>query len=97
MPCLRYRFADGDAPVAGYRHGVEAGALCMSFERDGVWLNVYLDEDGTSGRVETAAHPVRSARPLCRSDAILLPPVDAVFRFGSAALGSRYSVIQRIT
>ena len=64
------------------------GALCISVERDGVWLHVYLDDSGTSGRVETATHPVRSDRPLCRSDAMSLPPVDGVFRFGSAAIGA---------
>ena len=81
----QYRFAEDGEPVTGYWHGVEAGA-CVSVERDGTWLNVYLDADGASGRVETAAQPDRSERPLCRSDAISLPPIEAVFRFGSAAI-----------
>ena len=54
--------------------------MCISVERDGVWLNVCLDESGTSGRVETATQPVRSDRPLCRSDAMSLPSVEAVLR-----------------
>ncbi|ABK10531.1 conserved hypothetical protein [Burkholderia cenocepacia HI2424] len=87
-PSRQYRFADDGEPVTGYWHGVDAGALCISVERDGVWLNVCLDESGTSGRVETATQPVRSDRPLCRSDAMSLPSVDAVFRFGSAAIGA---------
>ncbi|MBN3734678.1 hypothetical protein G3N98_27640 [Burkholderia sp. Tr-20390] len=85
-PSRQYRFAEDGEPVTGYWHGVEAGALCVSVERDGTWLNVYLDADGASGRVETAAQPDRSERPLCRSDAISLPPIEAVFRFGSAAI-----------
>lgn len=85
-PCRQYRFADGGEPVTGYWHGVDAGALCMSFERDGTWLNVSLDEDGQSGRVETSVEPVRSEGPLCRSDATSLPPIEALFRFGSASL-----------
>ncbi|MDF3083080.1 hypothetical protein [Burkholderia sola] len=87
-PCRQYRFAADGEPVTGYWHGVDDGALCISIERDGVWLNVYLDDGGTGGRVETSTHPVRSDRPLCRSDALSLPPVDAVFRFGSAAIGA---------
>ncbi|WP_254600160.1 hypothetical protein [Burkholderia contaminans] len=85
-PSRQYRFAEDGEPVTGYWHGVEAGALCVSVERDGTWLNVYLDADGASGRVETAAQPVRSECSLCRSDAISLPPIEAVFRFGSAAI-----------
>ena len=87
-PSRQYRFADDGEPVTGYWHGVDAGALCISIERDGMWLNVHLDESGASGHVETTTQPVRSDHPLCRSDAMSLPPVDAVFRFGSAAIGA---------
>ncbi|MBR8136105.1 hypothetical protein [Burkholderia cenocepacia] len=87
-PCHAYRFAAGGEPVTGYWHGIDAGASCISVERDGAWLNVYLDESGTGGRVETSTQPVRSDHPLCRSSATSLPPVDAVFRFGSAAIGA---------
>ncbi|RXV69273.1 hypothetical protein D1006_29825 [Burkholderia stabilis] len=90
-PCRQYRFADGGAPVTGYWHGVDAGALCVSVERDGTWLNVYLDERGASGRVETSAQPVPSKHPLYRSDATSLPPIEAVFRFGSAAIDAYLS------
>ncbi|AOR72003.1 hypothetical protein BBJ41_31825 [Burkholderia stabilis] len=90
-PCRQYRFADDGAPVTGYWHGIDAGALCVSVERDGTWLNVYLDEHGASGRVETSAQPVPSERPLCRSDATSLPPIEAVFRFGSAAIDAYLS------
>lgn len=87
-PCRYYRFATGTEPVSGYWHGVKAGTLCASIERNGEWLNVYLDEEFQSGRVEVTASPILSDRPLCRSDAESLPPVDAVFLFGSAAIGS---------
>ncbi|MBC8932040.1 hypothetical protein IAI15_37240, partial [Escherichia coli] len=59
-PCRQYRFADDGTPVTGYWHGADAGALCISVERDGSWLNVYLDESATSGRVDISAQPVRS-------------------------------------
>ncbi|WP_175713583.1 hypothetical protein [Burkholderia ambifaria] len=87
-PSHQYRFADDGEPVTGYWHGVDAGALCISIERDGMWLNVHLDDSGASGHVETTTQPVRSDRPLCRFDAMSLPPVDAVFRFGTAAIGA---------
>ncbi|EMN5133992.1 hypothetical protein RVV79_007191 [Burkholderia contaminans] len=85
-PSHQYRFAEDGEPVTGYWHGVEAGALCLSVEREGTWLNVYLDADGASGRVKTATQPLRSERPLYRTDATSLPPIEAVFRFGSAAI-----------
>ncbi len=84
--CRHYRFAHGGEPVTGYWHGVKAGELCASIEREGKWLNVYLDADYETGRVEVSVQPIPSGRPLCRSDAKSLPPIDAVFRLGSGAV-----------
>lgn len=85
-PSRQYRFASHGEPVTGYWHGVKPGGLCASIEREGKWLNVYLNEDNESGKVEVADQPTSSGRPLCREDAKSLPPVDAVFRFGSSAV-----------
>lgn len=85
-PCRHYRFASDGEPSSGYWHGVVAGELCLSIERAGKWLNVYLDEEHASGRVETSLGPILSERPLVRTSEISLPPIDAVFRFGSGAI-----------
>jgi hypothetical protein len=85
-PCGHLRFTSGTEPVCGYWHGLRAGELCASIERRSSWLNVYLDEECQSGRVEVSTAPVLSERPLYRTDATSLPPIDAVFRFGSDAI-----------
>lgn len=85
-PCRHYRFADGGDPVSGYWHGIEPGEICVSIERGGKWLNVYLDNKYEFGRVDVSGEPIVSARPLYRFNAESLPPIDAVFRFGSAAI-----------
>jgi hypothetical protein len=82
-PCYYYQFAHAGQPITGYWHGVKAGELCISIKHKGNWLNVYLDENYSSGRVELSIQPNPSNSPLYRSDAISLPPIDAVFRFGS--------------
>ncbi len=82
-PCRHYRFAEIGEPVSGYWHGVRDGDICVSVERGGKWLNVYLDNECESGRVDVSTEPIASSRPLYRFDAESLPPVDAVFRFGS--------------
>ncbi|GHU19161.1 hypothetical protein FACS189475_05900 [Betaproteobacteria bacterium] len=84
--CRHYRFAETGEPVSGYWHGLKNGHICVSIERGANWLNVYLDNKCESGYVDVSARPIASSRPLYRSDAESLPPVDAVFRFGSAAI-----------
>jgi hypothetical protein len=85
-PSRQYRFAKNGEPISGYWHGIGAGGLCISVERRGQWMNVYLDEEYKSGRVELSPEPLVSDHPLCRSDAASLPPIDAVFRFGSSSV-----------
>jgi len=86
-PCKNYRFAKAGEQQNGYWHGVAAGELCVSIEREGKWLNVYLDEEYEAGRVELSVQPILSDRPLVRTAGISLPPIDAVFRFGSETVG----------
>ena len=85
-PCQHYRFAREGEFTSGYWHGVVSGELCISIEREGVWLNVYLDDENASGRVEVGHQPIVSRRPLARDVAVSLPPIDAVFRFGSGVV-----------
>ena len=85
-PCRHYRFAKPGEQWSGYWHGVSPGELCISIEREGKWLNVYLDEKHDSGRVEISDKPILSDRPLARTSDISFPPIDAVFRFGSEAI-----------
>ena len=82
----QYRFAEDGEPVTGYLAWRRGGrVVCFRRARRHMAERVSR-RDGASGRVETAAQPDRSERPLCRSDAISLPPIEAVFRFGSAAI-----------
>ena len=85
-PCRHYRIASIGETVSGYWHGIQSGKPCISIERQGKWLNVSLDESGESGCVQVSDQPVLSQNPLFRRDTISLPPIDAIFRFGSHAI-----------
>jgi hypothetical protein len=72
-------------PVA-YWHGIRNDGCCISLRDNGRWLNVCLNRGGD--HVEAAERPLPSSVPLYAQPHRSLPPVDAVFRFGSEAIVS---------
>lgn len=72
----------GQGEPAGYWHGIDTNAICISVAYRSGWLNLYPNHDN-SGLVELSAQPRKSAKPLFAIEYISLPPIDAVFMFGS--------------
>lgn len=74
----------GGGEPAAYWHGLQPGTPCISLVHKGRWLNVHVG--GTEDYVETTPTPVRSSTRLFAEQITSLPPVDAVFLLGSAAI-----------
>lgn len=86
-PCKILRDSGRGAPSA-YWHGFDEGPVCISLSHNGGWLNVHFDEDyEDEEHVELAERPLVSDRPLFAESSISLPPVDAVFLYGSDSIG----------
>ena len=83
-PCRIFRELGSGSPSA-YWHGLANAGLCLSLQHHHRWLNIHID-DALGGSVEIVEQPTRSAVPLFAEPAESLPPVDAVFRFGSDAV-----------
>jgi hypothetical protein len=85
-PCRLLSLEGSGAPNA-YWHGLASG-LCLSLCYEDVWLNISLNDDYTSGSVQSSTLPITSHQPLFAETSISLPPVDAVFLCGSDVLAS---------
>lgn len=74
-------------PIA-YWHDLEPGELCISFKNGGVWLNLYLDDEEESGRIESTPEPMTSDTPLFGEPYRFLPHIDTLFQQGSDAINA---------
>jgi hypothetical protein len=71
-------------PVA-FWHGISASKPCITLLRNNEWLAVVPDDD-QSGYIQKAAVPPTSGLPLYAKQYKSLPPIEAIFRFGSSVI-----------
>jgi len=72
------------APVA-FWHGISFDHPCITLHRDKSWISVSID-NSDSGNVTTHSDMPQSGLPLYPVPFVSLPPLDALFKFGSGLI-----------